>query len=64
MQRGDLQRDSSPRECGLHTGTPVATRGVLEILAAKEPTLHGQSCQVRIYIFPDAMVTLQAILIV
>jgi len=36
MQRGYLQRDSSPREWGPRRGTPAAARGVLEILAAKE----------------------------
>jgi hypothetical protein len=31
-----IQRDSSPWKWGLRRGTPVATRGVLEILAAKK----------------------------
>jgi hypothetical protein len=36
MQRGYLQRDSSPRGRGPWRGSPAAVRGVLEILGVKE----------------------------
>ena len=41
MQRGNLQRDSSPWGWGPQRGTLAAARGVLEILAAKERSPHS-----------------------
>jgi len=57
MQRGYLQRDSSPRGWGPRRGTPAAARGVLEILAAKErsPRSIGNVAKLEYIFLPQTL---------